>query len=522
MKKSFSVFHISHNVIRLLSVKRSSRAIDVLIDRSMELETGESNDPSFKARIVDFIEDCGCSGTAALILLSGNELEHEVMTVPPMADKELRHVFHRERLRKEQRMNQPLVSDYQVVGMVREKGLQRMKILWATYPVELMRLWLETLTAAGISPVRMTTAPAATGDYLSSRTSQQPALSAVIAPAARHTDVMIFQGALFSFHREIPIGMETFSKDNAEQKALKQVIAETERTFQYYAKKMPGETVSHVYLAGIYADEYQMADVFGQSLDVDSATPLYLDETVLGPNEERRSIADPVILPALEPQKKALNLIPYEYYEAKNTGKRRAFYIAVSLLFLIALFAGSTALKHAEHSYRASCEQQQKTLQRIEDTIDKNLGSVRKIQKYQRQIEEILRLSENEIDLRPALYVFFAQAPDGSEFDKLEIRKQKNGWAALLEGNIYAPDASAAQSRFNEFHQKVEDSGRFTLVDIKQLEVNTDRKSAGTRKKRPSSDDLKQKMPVQLHFSIESLLADINQTRTQDSALRNS
>jgi hypothetical protein len=444
----------------------------------------------------------GFSAERARVLIGGDEVEHDVLTLPVMSARELEETVAREVRRREAEAGEPLEYDYLVLGEQVERGIRRSKVLLAFGPRAAIERWLGVLEAAGLRPEGLTSFPAVAIHLLRRHlAAEDSGTVCLLELGATRTNLAIFQRGVFQFHREIPLGLGE-GPDDTTNGGLEGVVSEVRRSFLYFGQKFGGGPVDRILLLGAGAGDPLVADTLRRALDVPvESLSLFHEQGPLVVSGEMPARFHAAALTACcIPEREGLDLIPPAFRLRRRAPLRLAVLGAIYLLIVIGLTVGVLRLRAAAESYRASYTQAQASLERLQSTISRKQGALEQMSRYAEQVRLISNLSGGQPMLVASLWQVMAVAPPGVRFDELEFRHgEGDDWRLVLKGEVRGPDQPTVQQTFAAFYHAVRGSELFGDPEVKTLSAGRDsgRRVAQRRSEAPGSD-------VRLQFILEA------------------
>lgn len=322
----------------------------------------------------DFLARNGFTAKAAVVSYLGPVIEHRIYAIPPVSGETRDELLRGKIAQESPTAVAELRVTGEVVGKVMGQQYERHEVMTLFTPEFEIRRLIFLLVEAGLTPVRVVSAPIALSGL-------HPADAADELCGFLHVEpsrcVICVSGAgKLRFAREFPLeapGLEGPAPvesdygtiDLGEEKGdappapsggevyAERLVSELTRSLLYFRQISRGASITRLYWSGDRPSE-QARRLISERLKFDLAPHPAVASSVFeeGAQGDASVFAAPIGLAAVEWGPDRVNLLPAEYLQRKE---RRGSYIAVAVI--LAVFLGANAalymgLRSAENRYR--------------------------------------------------------------------------------------------------------------------------------------------------------------------------
>lgn len=464
---------ISPKVVRATEFVAGTRPLRVVRAAAADWPGGE---PVRAGRFLrEFLVEKGFTARKAIVSYFGPLIEHRIYAIPP-ASGETREALLRGKVAEE--VNTP-VSELRVsgeaIGKVLERGVERQEVLAVFTPEFEVRRLVFLLIEAGITPVRVTSAPLSLvrlhpddrPDDVAAFVHADPVRAVIavsdggklrfarefaadLAEAADGAQAAVPEYGLLDLegdaeHPQPPAADETDA--HAER-----IVTEITRSFLYYRQISRGGTIGTIHWSGMQPPE-GLRKLVSERLKAEitphpAAGIVAFDE---GVRVDPAEFAVPIGLAAGADDPDPVNLLPVEYLLRKARWGTLVVAAAVALLFLVVNGVLYRGLSGAEARYRD-------VLAHTAAGVGVNPKVQAEFQRW-RNLRRLVREASASEQLLSTPFAawrsFFAQlgAPVPAEmtFSSLSVTRTERGYRGELRGAVRGNSAQSAQERLNRF-----------------------------------------------------------------------
>ncbi len=409
------------------------------------------------------------------IVLADAEVEHRLISLPPLSPKERKAVVEREVAASH---SSPMVTSYVETGTMARDGGQKYGLLVVSAPEEKVTEQLSFAERLGMRPVIITTAPLALL-HLCALAVEEKGIVAFFHMTPETGHIVVAQEFSYRYHRNFSLRGEREGSSLTERgdSLAEHVAFEINRTLLYARQHFRGETVEKVVLVALYPDrnmedvETKLKELNIETDKVDLSSILNADATIEG-GESPSSFVVPVGAACMKPKEKIINLIP----ERVKKGRRKA-----SALGMGAIAAGIVvfSLTFAQQKLSRTLHGSQQALQSLIQEKERVLGSLERIEDTRQQREayqkrlRFLQLLKNRSLYWPAvLRELSYAAPPEVVFSELEVKRNEGEWVLKLRGKSAFVDRASSMKALNRFYLALSNSLLFHGVRMNPPRVN--------------------------------------------------
>ncbi len=464
---------ISPKVVRAVEFVAGTRPLQVTCAAAADWPGGE---PVRAGRFLrEFLAEKGFTARKAIVSYFGPLIEHRIYAIPP-ASGETREALLRGKVAEES--NTP-VSELrvsgEVVGKVFERGIERQETLAVFTPEFEIRRLVFLLIEAGVTPVRVTSAPLSLV-RLHPDDRPEDVVAFVHADPVR-TVMAVSDGGKLRFAREFAADLaeptdggraavpdyglldlgggathpQPPTEDETDAHAEK-IVTEITRSFLYYRQISRGGTIGTIYWSGVQPPE-GLRKLVSERLKADLSPHPAAGFVALGEGArvDPAEFAVPIGLAVAVDDPDPVNLLPVEYLLRKARWGTYVVAAAVAVLFLAVNGVLYRGLSGAEARYRD-------VLAHTAAGVGVNPKVQAEFQRW-RSLRRIVReasASEQLLAMPFAAWrAFFAQlaapVPPQMTFSSLSVTRTEKGYRGEVRGAVRGNDPQSAQERLNRF-----------------------------------------------------------------------
>lgn len=303
MSKTTVGLDIGTSSVKLMELKETSSGIEVLhlalSEFPPELKGRERKDPYWIAALIkELFQEAGIKKTEVITVVSGPEVGIRRMILPPIPREELRAAISWEGGKCFPFPLDKAIIDYHLLGEVSEGEAKKLALLAVAARPEAIDQELSILNFAGLTPKGIEVTPFALWNILQrSYPLNERENIALLDLGAEETGVLIFKGQVLQFTREIFTGSNSLTQaiastlpEESWEKAeeikrhqgisreasffpalrppLERMVAEVERSFDFYRTQVREEKIARVLISGGGAELKGLPEFLENSLGI--------------------------------------------------------------------------------------------------------------------------------------------------------------------------------------------------------------------------------------------------------------
>jgi len=379
-----------------------------------------------------------------------NSSFHNLFSLPPIPEKEMREVVKRELRGTLSLPLQEMGFDYRIVGEEERKKI----ILAVAAPSSSVKKEALFLKDLGLTPELITTPPIALFNALKLMGERDEEIIAHIHLEESKGHILFLRDGRWAFYREFP----------RSPNIREGILPEVQRSFLYLRQQLRGREVRRIFLSGHGTEglERDLGEALG--MDVEPLLPNLDLSPLKGRAKEFNQILHEFTIPlglAGKRVKDTVNLLASQASERSYGAilKKVAFAgIALSALTIGLSYAWLS--REASNSHRRLQERREAikrfepylTAQRERDLYWKHLALFKDMNYHLLWAETLRELS--------------LLVPPEMVFQSLTLKREVNKIKVTIKGEVFAPKTLLAQEIFNRFYSKIVSSPFFTKVEI--------------------------------------------------------
>ena len=466
----------SSSGIKIVEVDTKTKPVKVM-NYVVDSYTIEGRD-ELRYHINNIIDEKGYSGKKANIAFSSSSTQHKIITLPQMSKREMKVVLKREVKKEASSIPGEIVYDSKLLGTVKEKGIQKNKVLLVFTPRDEVEDTLSFWKGAGVEPQLLTSTPLALLGSLKILTTEwEENTIAFVNLGMLKAFIMIADQGNLEFSRDFILGTKedktpnfkdgdkasTFGKSDSEY--IDGVFTEINRSLLYYKHQFRGKIVNKIILGGkltqLEAIKDSLKGRFEQDIDIFSPTA-YFETTSLGTHQKSFQKLLPSLAISLGlclkdiGKAKKINLMPREIVEQKQLFVRKVAMGILSVILLLSLLTGYLFLSKSVSDQQKILFKQQVFWREMAPMVN-NLTQVERERKfYQSRLLILDNFLHSWALWHDILKGLSLVVPNEMLFHLVEVKKNGKDYQIDIKGEVIAKSAASAQATFNQFYFDLE------------------------------------------------------------------
>lgn len=482
----------SSSGIRIVEVDTKTKPLRI-INYVADTYNIENRD-ELNSHIRKIIDERGFRDKKTNIAFSSSSIQHKIITLPQMSKREMKTVLKREVKKEASSISGEIVYDSKLLGTVKEKGIEKNKVLLVFTPRDEVEDTLSFWKGAGVEPQLVTSTPLALLGSLKILTTEwEENTIAFVNLGMPKAFIMIADQGNLEFSRDFILGTKedkvplfkdgdkasTFGESDSEY--IDGVFTEINRSLLYYKHQFRGKVVNRIILGGklpqLEAIKDSLKERFEQDIEVFSPTE-YFETTSLGIHQKSFQKLLPSLAISLGlclkdiGKAKKINLMPREIVEQKQLFVRKAAMGTFSATLLLSLLIGYLFLSKSVSNQKKILFKQQVFWSEMAPMVN-NLTRVERERKLYHSRRLIL---DNFLyswtlwhDILKSLSLV---VPNEMLFHLVKIKKNGKGYQIDIKGEVIAESAASAQATFNRFYFNLERYPFFKDLDPPVITLN--------------------------------------------------